>query len=33
MLFVEEIAGNYHNVMGLPPNLLARLARRFGVAI
>jgi septum formation protein len=33
MLFVEEIAGNYHNVVGLPPNVLARLARRFGVAI
>jgi septum formation protein len=33
MLFVEEIAGNYHNVLGFPPNVLARLARRFGVTI
>jgi septum formation protein len=33
MLFVEEIAGNYHNVMGFPPNVLARLARRFGMTI
>lgn len=33
MLLVDEIAGNYHNVVGLPPTLLARLARRFGVTI
>jgi septum formation protein len=33
MLLVEEIAGNYHNVVGFPPILLARLARRFGVVV
>jgi septum formation protein len=29
-LFVEEIAGNYHNVVGLPIPLVYRLARRLG---
>lgn len=29
-LFVEEIAGNYYNVVGLPIPLLYRLARRLG---
>jgi septum formation protein len=29
MLFVDEIAGSYHNVVGLPPTLLARLLKRF----
>jgi septum formation protein len=29
-LFVEEIAGNYYNVVGLPLPLLYRLARRLG---
>jgi septum formation protein len=29
-LFVEEIAGNYHNVVGLPLALLYRLARQLG---
>jgi septum formation protein len=33
MLFVEEIAGNYHNVMGLPANLLARLVKRLGLTV
>lgn len=33
MLFVEEIAGNYHNVVGLPSNLLRRLAQKLGVEI
>jgi septum formation protein len=33
MLFAEEIAGNYHNVMGFPPTLFARLARRLGAVI
>ncbi len=33
MLFVEEIAGNYHNVVGLPSNLLQRLTRRLGVGL
>lgn len=30
MLFVEEIAGNYQNVVGLPAPLLQRLVRRLG---
>jgi septum formation protein len=29
-LFIEEIAGNYHNVVGLPLPLVYRLARRLG---
>ncbi|MBI3651329.1 MAG: septum formation inhibitor Maf [Acidobacteria bacterium] len=29
-LFVEEIAGNYHNVVGLPVPLVYRLAKRLG---
>ena len=29
-LFVEEIAGNYNNVVGLPIPLVYRLARRLG---
>jgi septum formation protein len=29
-LFVEEIAGNYYNVVGLPIPLVYRLARRLG---
>ena len=29
-LFVDEIAGNYHNVVGLPLPLVYRLARRLG---
>ena len=29
-LFVDEIAGNYHNVVGLPIPLLYRLARQLG---
>ena len=29
-LFVEEIAGNYHNVVGLPIPLVYRLAKRLG---
>ena len=33
MLFVDEIAGSYHNVVGLPPTLLAKLLKRFDVAI
>lgn len=33
MLFIDEIAGNYHNVVGLPPTVLARMFKRFGVAI
>lgn len=33
MLFVEEIAGNYQNVVGLPATLLQRLARRLGCDI
>lgn len=33
MLFVEEIAGNYQNVVGLPATLLQRLVRRLGVAM
>lgn len=30
MLFVEEIAGNYQNVVGLPATVLQRLIRRLG---
>lgn len=30
MLFVDEIAGSYHNVVGLPAALLQRLLRRLG---
>ena len=33
MLFVEEIAGNYHNVVGLPAPLLQRLVRRLGASL
>lgn len=33
MLFVEEIAGNYHNVVGLPSTLLQRLVRRIGGSV
>jgi nucleoside triphosphate pyrophosphatase len=33
MLFVEEIAGSYHNVVGLPATLLQRLVRRLGVSL
>ncbi|HYP28716.1 MAG TPA: Maf family protein, partial [Blastocatellia bacterium] len=29
-IFVEEIAGNYYNVVGLPLPLLYRLAKRMG---
>jgi septum formation protein len=29
-LFVDEIAGNYYNVVGLPLPLVYRLARRLG---
>jgi septum formation protein len=29
-LFIEEIAGNYHNVVGLPIPLVYRLAKRLG---
>lgn len=29
-IFVEEIAGNYHNVVGLPVTLLYRLSKRMG---
>ena len=32
-LFVEEIAGNYYNVVGLPLPLLYRLARRLGYSL
>ena len=32
-LFVEEIAGNYFNVVGLPLPLVYRLARRLGYSI
>lgn len=32
-LFVEEIAGNYHNVVGLPLPLLYRLARQLGYSL
>jgi len=33
MLFVDEIAGSYHNVVGLPATLLERLLRRLGAAL
>ncbi|MDQ2675613.1 MAG: Maf family protein [Actinomycetota bacterium] len=33
MLFVEEIAGSYHNVVGLPATLLQRLLKRIGVEL
>ena len=29
-MFIEEIAGNYHNVVGLPLTLLYRLSKRMG---
>ncbi|HWP42198.1 MAG TPA: Maf family protein [Blastocatellia bacterium] len=29
-IFIEEIAGNYHNVVGLPIPLVYRLAKRLG---
>jgi len=32
-LLVEEIAGNYHNVVGLPLPLLYRLARQIGCSL
>ncbi len=32
-LFVEEISGNYHNVVGLPISLLYRLAGDLGVQL
>lgn len=32
-LFVEEIAGNYHNVMGLPLPLLHRLMKQLGYSL
>jgi septum formation protein len=32
-LFVEEIAGNYHNVVGLPLSLLYRLVRQLGYSL
>ena len=32
-VFVEEIAGNYHNVVGLPVPLLYRLARQLGFSL
>jgi nucleoside triphosphate pyrophosphatase len=32
-LFVEEIAGNYYNVVGLPIPLVYRLARRLGYSL
>lgn len=33
MLFVEEIAGSYDNVVGLPATLLQRLVRRLGAKL
>lgn len=33
MLFVDEIAGSYHNVVGLPATLLQRLLRRLGTSL
>ena len=33
MLFVEEIAGSYHNVVGMPATLLQRLMRRLGSSL
>jgi len=32
-VFVDEIAGNYHNVVGLPLPLVYRLARQLGCAL
>ena len=32
-VFVDEIAGNYHNVVGLPVPLLYRLARQLGYSL
>ena len=32
-VFVDEIAGNYHNVVGLPIPLLYRLARQLGFSL
>ncbi len=32
-LFVEEIAGNYHNVVGLPLPLIYRLVKRLGYSL
>jgi len=32
-LFVDEIAGNYHNVVGLPIPLVYRLARQLGYSL
>ncbi len=32
-VFVEEIAGNYHNVVGLPVPLLYRLAKQLGFSL
>jgi septum formation protein len=32
-LFVDEIAGNYHNVVGLPLPLVYRLARQLGYSL
>jgi septum formation protein len=32
-IFVEEIAGNYHNVMGLPLPLLHRLMKQLGYSL
>jgi septum formation protein len=29
-MFIDEIAGNYHNVVGLPIPLVYRLAKRLG---
>lgn len=33
MLFTEEIAGNYQNVVGFPPTLFARLVKRLGATL
>jgi septum formation protein len=33
MLFVEEIAGSYHNVVGFPPTLFVRLVKRLGATL
>ncbi len=32
-LFVEEIEGNYHNIVGLPIRLVHRLAKRLGYSL
>ena len=32
-LFVDEIRGDFYNVMGLPMNLLGQMLRRFGVRL